>query len=378
MKQRKTPHCFLSRCLLLRSFCYNTYMQMREFIAKYERHIGAGAIIAGFIFDSLTLARPDQLWGNVILITYLSLAAFGILLLTLYRRRGSMAPAIVLIGVQFCFGNLAGGLLVLYGRSGTFEGSFLFFAIMALFIIANEFLRNQYAKVLFNISAWYFLLFAYLALVVPILVGKIGELVFLLSGLVSLLIACGFLYLIYKISSPTLLEGLRLIVFSVGAVFLFFSALYFTNVLPPVPLSLESIGIYHTVARTPEGHYVVTYERRPWYQIFRSTSSVFAAPQKGTDAYCFSSVFAPTGLSTGVFHRWEYYDPQAGEWQTASRIPFSISGGRDSGYRGYTEKSVTEGRWRCSVETERGALIGRVTFTVKENISPQKIVEETL
>ena len=38
-----------------------------SFVQRHERHIGVGAFFLGFVWDSLTLGRPDQLFENVVL-----------------------------------------------------------------------------------------------------------------------------------------------------------------------------------------------------------------------------------------------------------------------------------------------------------------------
>ncbi len=330
---------------------------------KYERHIAVVALIAGFIFDTLTLGRPDQWFGNAVLVTYLLISAACILFMVTYgsRKKIPISPLIIL---QFCFGNLAGGLLVLYGQSGTFEGSLLFFILFGVFIVGNELFRQYYSKVNFHIAAWYFLLLAYCALILPVIVGQFGDWVFLGSGFMSALIVSGFLYLLFQLSPQSLAGFKRKITLTLVTILALFNGLYFLNVIPPVPLSLQDIGIYHSVARNSAGNYDVEYEQPPWYEFFRKTAGTFVT-QTAESAYCFSSVFAPAGLSTPIYHRWEYYSDEFRSWETESLFSFSINGGRMSGYRGYTERSpLSPGTWRCSVETERGALIGRTTFTV--------------
>jgi len=81
--------------------------------------------------------------------------------------------------------------------------------------------------------------------------------------------------------------------------------------------------------------------------------------------YIFSAVFAPTALNTKIMHKWQYYDKYEGVWVTVSEIPFSIVGGRDGGYRGYSfKKNLFPGRWRVDVITEREQLLGRIYFKV--------------
>ncbi len=67
-----------------------------------------------------------------------------------------------------------------------------------------------------------------------------------------------------------------------------------------------------------------------------------------------------------MVHRWQYYDDETRSWVTASALSFSIHGGRSDGYRGYSVKrSLTEGKWRVSVETVRGQVLGRIPFTIE-------------
>ncbi|MFA6077651.1 MAG: DUF2914 domain-containing protein [Candidatus Paceibacterota bacterium] len=335
----------------------------KEYLQKYERHVGAVSILLGFIWDFFTFARPDQLLGNIILLSYLIGAALGIALLSLYRKRGEITPIILLALVQFAFGNIAGSFLFLYGKSGTFEGSSLFLLILGVFLIGNEFMREKYSKIIFHISVWYFLSLLYLTFVVPMVLGKMGDSVFFLSSVISL-ISAGMLLLVLHLTSKDIANELKKVSLYIGGIFVAFNAFYFLNIIPPVPLSLQEIGIYHLVERADNANYKTLYEKPEWYEFLSDTKKVFNK-YNNESVYCFSSVFAPVKLSTGINHRWEHYDEMSNEWSTVSIVPFTITGGRDNGYRGYSQKqNLTPGRFRCSVETTTGALVGRTTFVV--------------
>jgi hypothetical protein len=88
--------------------------------------------------------------------------------------------------------------------------------------------------------------------------------------------------------------------------------------------------------------------------------------------FVYGAVFAPTKLSTTIVHVWERYDDEEDAWREVGRIPFSIVGGRDGGYRGYSLKQVTEGRYRVYVETQSGLVIGYISFIVEPG-SPKKL-----
>ena len=147
----------------------------------------------------------------------------------------------------------------------------------------------------------------------------------------------------------------------------FCTALYFLNWIPPIPLSLKFGGMYHSVEKS-NGHYHLTYRKGAWYELGKRSDD-----RVGTKSpvYCFSSVFAPTTLDTTIFHHWQW-NPSKGTstFTTTDRIPISITGGREHGYRFYTKKQrVQPGLWRVDVETEDGRIIGRMTFFVESESS---------
>ena len=211
---------------------------------------------------------------------------------------------------------------------------------------------------------------------VPILLGKIGAASFIASGIASLAVITGFLFLVYLFAPRLIGDSKRQLAAIIGGIFLVFNILYFTNLIPPVPLALKDIGIYHLVSRTEAGNYTVSYESGEWFEFWRRSDKIFHR-SLGARVYCFSSVFAPTGLDAPVYHRWEYFDEQDRSWRTATRISFLISGGRGEGFRGFSVKeAVFAGKWRCSVETERGVLIGRDTFLIVEASQEPDLITE--
>ncbi|MBA3965895.1 MAG: DUF2914 domain-containing protein, partial [Nitrospirales bacterium] len=143
--------------------------------------------------------------------------------------------------------------------------------------------------------------------------------------------------------------------------------LYFLNWIPPIPLSLKSGGIYHHIEKQQD-QYLLTYEDGPWYAVWKRSDN-----RVGTDTpvYSFSSVFAPITLHTTIYHHWEWRPlTESAEFITTDRIPISITGGREHGYRMYTMKQrLQPGEWRVNVEAEDGRLIGRIAFSADSNYS---------
>lgn len=352
-----------------------------DFWERYERHLALGALVFGFILDSFLLTRPDQLLDNAILLTYLTIAGGVILFMTMRAARGSvegkLAPFLPVL-LQFCFGSLSSGLLVLYFRSGTFAQSLLFFLILGSLLVGNEFLRSRYAQFRFNIAVYYLLLLCYVELTIPVLLHAIGPLVFLASGAVSLGLIAGYLWLLMVSARQELVRHIKPAGAIVALIFVVFNILYFVNVIPPVPLAMRDMGIYHSVLKRSDNSYVVIYEKSPWYQFWRDTSSTYTLGESRS-AFCFSSVFAPTDLKAPIHHTWEYRNPQTGDWEVRSDISFPISGGRNEGYRGFSVKTaLTAGEWRCNVETAQGSLIGRMSFTAVEAATAPALSQKIL
>lgn len=349
-----------------------------ELWTRYERHIALGALVFGFIFDSFTLNRPDQLLDNAILLTYLVLAGGIILLMVMRAARGSvesrLAPFLP-VALQFCFGSLSSGLLVLYFRSGTFAQSLLFFLILGSLLVGNEFLKSRYAQFRFNLAIYYLLLFCYVAMTVPVLLRSIGPLIFLVSGLLSVALIAAYLWLLLLVARKELVQHIRPAGAIVALIFVVFNILYFVNVIPPVPLAMRELGIYHSVLKRSDGSYLAIYEPAAWWSVWRPTSRTYTLGNSRS-AFCFSSVFAPAELNTPIYHKWEYRNPATGEWEVRSRISFPISGGRSEGYRGFSVKTaLLEGEWRCDVETAQGSLIGRIGFTAVEASTTPELVQ---
>ena len=345
------------------------FQKARLFIARYERHVSTAAFILGFLFDNFTLTRVDAPLTVWVLGTHLSLAALGILLfqvcesgffrLRLFLRLGALLP----LAIQFSFGALASGFFIFFSRSGALATSYPFLLFLAALLVGNEILRTRYARFTFQLSVLFVMLLSFSALFVPVFLGKMGAGVFLASVGLALIVFRLFLIILSWIAGERLRQNRRTIFAGVWSIAVFFVALYFGNIIPPIPLSLKHIGVYHTVERQG-GDYRVSFEQGKPFFLFGAESRIFRA-RAGEPVYVFSSVFAPTTLQTTIFHEWSYYDTGEGKWRLASRIPFAIVGGRDEGDRVWSMKAeAAAGLWRVDVATDRGQIVGRLTFNV--------------
>jgi len=328
------------------------------------------ALLWGFIFDNLTLTRIDQFYDNMVLFSYLIIAGIGITILQLHRNEvferpflDKIAPWLPLF-IQFAFGGLFSGYFVFYSRSASFAASWFFMLVLLGLLVGNEFFRKHYTRFTFQISIYYLAIFSFTIFFIPVIVGKIGAWIFLLSGAISLVAIYIFLYFFFRVIPEEVVRSARFLIMSIFGIYLAVNFLYFKNVIPPIPLSMKDIGIYHLVEKTNTGDYLVVSENKNWINITEWFNKKIHIKQ-GDPLYVYSAVFAPTDINTELIYIWQYYNEDTDKWITSSEIPVSIIGGRGEGYRSFSMKeNLFGGKWRVGVVTPRGQLIGRVSFTI--------------
>lgn len=346
--------------------------RLRRWAKKNSKLAFTLSLVIGFIIDAITLNRVDQWFDNIVMLFYIALAGGSIILLyakrsvierlVFIRRLDKFYPFIML----FAFGGLFSALVIFYSKSTSFTTNGIFLLILLGLFIGNEYLNKKYHRLIFQFTIFYLAVLSYSVLITPVIIGRIGNAIFLLGVLISLVVIWLYIKILRKSVVPQIGATREKLYKTTIAVLLGFSLLYFANIIPPVPLSLKHIGVYHYIERSADNSYTVYTERPPWYKPFRDFNTTFHKIP-GQTIYVFSAVFAPTDLSGTIFHEWAYFDEDKLRWQSMGRSPISISGGRDGGYRGYSFNNRAEpGTWRVDVETRNGQNIGRIRFKVVE------------
>lgn len=338
------------------------------------------AFVFGFVNDFLLLNQVDNVFDNLILLFYVTLAMVSIVLL--YSAVAGRWPEVwneriqtyAAMAVQYAFGGLLSGMLIFYGRSASLGDSWPYLLIIAGIIYLNESVKKRSGRLVLMLSIFFIGLFSYVVLVIPVLTGKMGEWIFIGSGLLALLIMSALFFVLRLVIPRFIASQTRMLVFSIGSIFALMNFLYFFNLIPPIPLSIKDIGIYHSVVRFENGEYQLKYEEGEWWQFWKRSDTEFH-PNAGDNVFCFTKVFTPARLNTEVYHRWEYFDEAQKKWVTHARLPYYIFGGRSDGYRGYTQiGSFRDGKWRCSVETDRGQVLGRESFRIDSTASSDSLI----
>ena len=339
-------------------------------VALYERYEGrfnSAVMFAGFVTDWILFRRIDHFFENVVLLAYLGIAAFGITVVNLveggklkWKFFGRLRLWLPLM-IQYAFGGLFSAFVIFYVKSASLATSWPFLLVLIAILIGNEFSRKRYVQLTLHMSIFYIAVTSFLIFYMPIIIHRINVWVFLLSGVLGLILIALFIKGLRGLIPKRIDEALPSLIASIGTIFVIINIFYFVNVIPPIPLALKEVDVYHHVNKIGR-EYHVRGEEKKWYEQFRIYDRIHITD--GSPVYVFTSVFAPTELRTGIHHHWMYED-ERGRWVTASKIPYPIVGGRDEGYRGHTVKrAVFPGKWRVDIETERGQDIGRIKFRI--------------
>jgi hypothetical protein len=317
----------------------------------------------GFVVDALTLQRIDawreNLWvaGNLFLV--------GVCIIVLNRKIGDKGHFWFSNIIQFSFGALLGSVFIFYFRSAALTASWPFLLLLLGAMLANEFFQKKYERLAFQLSFFYFSLFSFCIFLVPLVAKEIGPSIFVLSGGVSLFILWVYIFVLHHFVRERFLESRTNIWVLVTAIFIGINALYFANLIPPIPLSMKDSGVYHSIIKDEKGDYVVLGEPRGWDKYFALGEKVHW--QSGETLYVYTAIFSPGSLNTDIVHDWQYREdsPSGEEWISVTRTPLHLAGGRSGGFRTYSGKSnFFPGFWRVDVETPYGQLIGRINFEV--------------
>jgi hypothetical protein len=349
-----------------------------ELILWYERYVSPISLLVGFALDVSASQVLELRTYGLVLIGYLLIATVSLLSLHLVERGRAalMRPVAQFLPVfaQFAFGGLFSGFVILYSKSASFATSWVFVVLLATLLLGNERFRRLYGTLPVQVGILFVALYSFCIFYLPILFSSVGDLFFYLSGAFAFagtgLFLLGIAYTLPELWKESRVSSVRGIV----SLYVLINALYLVNAIPPLPLALKDAGVFHSVVRSGTT-YTVTYEPREWYEVYLRYETEFRR-LRGEPVYVYTAVFAPSGISTGLVHEWEWYDPVHGEWVLHDEVPFPISGGRAGGYRGYTlQRTLPDGDWRVNVKTDFGRTIGRVNFNVV-TVTEAPVLEE--
>ena len=330
----------------------------------------------GAVWDILTLTRIDR-WSDQAFIFSYQIVFFVTLVLDMRWRETGRGPALLhrfpnlyLYVSQLALGSLLSAYCVYYFRGAASLRMVLYGGLLAVLLIANEFVADRVRGAQLRLAVLAFALFNGFIFAVPILSGWLVP-PWVAAGLaLGATALAGWLSIASERSVLQQASRLRIAVVALVVTL----GLVSLNVLPPLPLSLHRVGVFRDLRATDAG-IAVTYETSTSLIPWRYDRLLHWQP--GETAWCFTAVFVPRAMKLTLTHEWQKYDPQAG-WVTTDLLPVEISGGRDAGYRTFSRKqALSEGSWRVRIADERQRELGQIRFTVIQG-APTQPLQQTV
>ena len=347
----------------------STLERIKLYAVRNERNLSIAFFAAGFLFDIVTLGRIDSWLTIGQQASYL--AVVTAVLVQMLREEGQPPPDLSAAtrlkrwyyeyrnpAIHFLLGALLSAYTLFFFKSSSLLVSFGFMGVLVALLLANESARFKALGLRFKFALLGLCYLAFFAYVVPVLVGQTGLVVFLLS------MAAGCVPL-SAVAFAVVREQRRTILVPLGCVLVLFLGFYLFRLIPPVPLSMRFMGVYHGVERA-DGAYRLSHERPAW-RIWHNGDQRFRA-QPGDKVHVYFRLFSPSRFSDQVRMAWYRHEggPKGRGWVLQDTLPIRIVGGREEGFRGYGVKSNYQpGQWRVQVETTDGREIGRIYFSVE-------------
>ncbi len=357
--------------------------RFRELRKRHHLAFEVAFFFAGFLFDAILLHRIDSIPLLIHQGTYIVLLT-GLLALDHRLHVNGKEPGgfwgkVLSFRhwvIHFFLGTLLNAFMIFYFKASSGIFSFLFLVALAVVLVINELPRFRSLGPVLRVALLSFVVSGFCAYLFPVLWGSLRSWHFYLAIAIGSAVTVGLWKVFVRVTHDPTWTFRRAVApgLIIQAVLLL---LYVARVVPPVPLSLKYIGVFHGVEKIREGEHVgdykLSYVRAPSVlpKIFAyDGSSFFARPDDR--AWAFIRLFSPTGFDDKIGFAWQYDDPKRG-WVDLGEPYFTrIGGGSEHGYRTMGNTRVTRaGDYRVRVLTVDGREIGRKSFEVVADASTE-------
>jgi hypothetical protein len=352
------------------------YHQLEPRLTTIRRFLPGLAFICGFTWDFLTMGKMVSFHDLLILTTYYLGA--GLILILLVREVKPQWQDWFTYLIQFFFGGLFSALVVFYFKSSGSHYTFLVVILLALMLVANEFIGKKYQNRTLTWTIFAACGTMYLNFLIPHMAHSIEPVWFYLSCIFSLTVVFvihAFAYakqrasMTIEVKKLQYFRDLKQMAPSMVVVALL-GLLYQFQFIPPVPLVLKESYICKDFSNE-NGGYQCQVEHQPPTRILGFGGDVIHITE-GEKIYNLSAVFAPTGITVDLEQRWWLWNEQLGSWVASGVVPLPMEGGRKAGWRTYSyiEASSETGDWKVETALKDGAVLAVVYFTAKDQVGP--------
>ncbi|MFT3837835.1 MAG: DUF2914 domain-containing protein [Myxococcaceae bacterium] len=352
-----------------------------------ERHHVAFEVaffFAGFVFDYLLLHRIDSVPLLIHQGTYVTLLVLLIAVDHRIQVAGKEPSGIIgkIVSVRqwvihFFLGTLFNAFMIFYFRSASGWSARVFISVIALALVMNEMPRFRAWGTPMRVGLWSFALTSYLGYLFPLAWHSLNK------GLFFLAVACGAgatfgVWKLFKWFTKDKDWSLKKGVYPGLVIQGLLLLAYLLEAVPPVPLSLKYIGIFHQVdVQKVDGvpHYTLQFMKPPGliaHALAKDASTGYLF-REGDRAYAFASIFAPRHFHDSIFFAFDFDDPKQGWTSWGKPFRTQVAESQETGFRTYSYTTLSRpGEYRVRVLTEDGREIGREDFTVLKDPAPDE------
>jgi hypothetical protein len=346
-----------------------TYANWREWLKQRPWAFAFGFFFLGFCFDLLLLRSIDSVPVLIQQGSYVALLSVLILFDHHYWVTKTLPPGWkgwILARrdwvIHFLFGSLFNAFFVFYFRSSVVSSLsfFIFIPLLVLLLALNELPLFRNLGPVMRVALWSFACTSFWVYLLPLLFGFLSAWLFVLAVFLSIISVFGLWYLAVHFTDDFKWNFWRAVVPSISVQVLLL-VLYFSGLVPPVPLSLKWIGAYHEV-RKPDGTELL-YVRdgfRFWEQ---GAQTFLARPQDKLNVWM--RIFAPKRFKDDIYVAWQHKN-ERGQWIQTDHIRLQLRHSGQTGWTGHTYKANwLPGEWKVDVLTADARLLGSIEIKVR-------------
>lgn len=357
--------------------------RIQAYRERYAKQEIAVFFLGGFLFDVLTLDRID----NALTIAQHFVYLVALTALILYEERvavGRAQPPDWLAkawrfsedAVHFLLGSLLSSFSLFYFKASSTLSSFLFMALIFAVLVGNELPRFRQLGPVVRVGLYGLCLATFLTYLLPTAFGFLSPILFVLALVLAGATAYGMFRWVDRWTDDRKWSRRRVLLPQVG-VLAGLGLLYFTHVLPPLPLATEKIGIYHDMEKlegdpaTGKKTEFRLLHQKPWWKFWSKGDQTFYK-RPGDKVWVFTAVFAPTRFSDAVQIQWQRDLPKTGWKNWGKPLVVNVTGGRERGFRTWSHLTDPEpGLYRALVLTDDDRVIGSIRVEVIEDSSTE-------
>src|SRR5215469_6235777 len=255
--------------------------RLRAFRARHAREESIAFFMGGFLFDAVMVGRIDETPMLIQQAAYLAVTGLLLGAMLRFEIKELQPPRwlrwpwrFVEHAMHFMLGTLLNAFSLFYVKSGSGVTAILFLVLISLLLLINEHPRFHRLGPVVLFGLYSFSLTSYLAYLVPVLLGHLRPWMFFVASALSLLPIVLLARLMARWGEDRLRSFRRALGPAIGVQALLV-LLFVAHLVPPVPLSVRSLGVWHGVERDGQEFKLSRLPRGRWSEPWRKDEREF-------------------------------------------------------------------------------------------------------